>query len=114
MRAHERCILALCADHVSVQTRGFVRALRKLTDSDLSWWRWRPDAYEATRGYVVAYEVEDTHRLDHVKKAAYTRLWRQLDADDIELRLVVMDIRGGRWEPDLGAAYFEVTAAEDS
>lgn len=73
---------------------------------DLPWVRVVPDAYEISPGLVVAYEVEDTHRVDAAKMRVYARIWREFDAIDWEFRLVIMDIRGGRVEPNLAQVYY--------
>lgn len=105
MNAHEHVVATLCIRE-GASRRGFCARLRKIVDSDLTWWRWRPDAFAVSHGLVTAYEVEDTHRLDMPKLLAYARLWKQLDDHDIVFKLVVVDIRGGTWEPDLGVAYY--------
>ncbi len=73
---------------------------------DLAWVRLVPDAFEVSPGLVVAYEVEDTHRVDRTKLRAYARLWAELDATEWEFRLVILDIRGGRLEPNLTEVYY--------
>lgn len=68
-----------------------------------------PDAYEVSAGLVVAYEVEDTHRVDAAKMRVYARIWREFDDIGWEFRLVIMDIRGGRVEPNLAEVYYHGT-----
>lgn len=82
--------------------------MRESTDStvDLRAFRLIPDAYEISPGLVVVYEVEDTNRVDEAKLRAYSRLWRALDEVEWELRLVILDIRGGRLEPHLAEVYY--------
>lgn len=74
--------------------------------ADLSWVRLVPDAFDVSSGLVVAYEVEDTHRVDRSKLRAYARLWFELDSVEWEFRLVILDIRGGRLEPNLAEVYY--------
>lgn len=90
------------------ETQGFKRKLRVTLEdqADVSWLRLVPDAHEVSQGLVVAYEVEDTHRVDSAKMRAYARLWRELDAIEWEFRLVILDIRGGRLEPNLAQVYY--------
>lgn len=89
-------------------TRGFKRMVAEALEGqvDLAWVRLVPDAFEVSPGLVVAYEVEDTHRVDRVKLRAYARLWSELDATEWEFRLVILDIRGGRLEPNLTEVYY--------
>jgi len=90
------------------ETHGFKRRLRESLEDqvEVGWLRLIPDAYEVSHGLVVAYEVEDTHRVDATKLRAYGRLWRELDAIEWEFRLVIVDIRGGRLEPNLAQVYY--------
>ena len=96
----------------AIRTAGFKAALLgefeeqtgESIRADVAWLRIIPDAYEVSDGLVVAYEVEDTHRVDRAKMDLYARLWNGLDAAEVlEFRLVIIDIRGGRLEPDLRA-----------
>jgi hypothetical protein len=107
---HESVIASLCEANPHIRTKGFKRALLdefdRLTGEDiaehLTWLRLIPDAFEIANGLAVAYEVEDTHRVDHAKMLAYARLWNGLaETETVEFRLVIIDIRGGRFEPDL-------------
>jgi hypothetical protein len=66
-----------------------------------------PDAYRIGNRCVTVYEVEDTHRVAADKLRLYARLWSQLDAMEWDCRLVIMDIRGGVFEPNLSEVYFE-------
>jgi hypothetical protein len=88
---------------LQARTRGFRKAVIAAVGSPgaFPWWRRRPDAYEIRHRQVVAYEVEDTHRIDDAKWADYGRLWRELDDLGWELTLVIRDLRGGVYEPDL-------------
>lgn len=74
--------------------------------ADLKGFRLIPDAFEVSAGLAIVYEVEDTHRVDDVKLRAYARLWHALDDVEWELRLVIMDIRGGKMEPNLAEVYY--------
>ena len=105
MSAHEDLVAAVCAREKACR-RGFLAQLRKVVDTDLTWFRLRPDVFTVHPGLVTVYEIEDTSRLCLRKLKLYAQLWNQLDSHDIELRLVVMDIRGGVWEPNLGVAYY--------
>lgn len=88
------------------KTTGFKKAIKSSIEVDLSWLRIVPDAFEVSHGIAIAYEVEDTHRVDAKKMRAYARLWSELDAFEWDFRLVIIDIRGGRLEPNLSAVYY--------
>lgn len=116
-RRHDGMIEHLQRRNPSIQTKGFKGALvaevEALTGEsiagDIGWFRAIPDAYEVSSGLAVVYEVEDTHRVDRKKMDAYARLWNHLDElEVVELRLVIVDIRGGRLEPDLRAWWLGV------
>lgn len=109
---HEAVVENLRRRNPEIRTSGFKGALlaeyERLTGEDLTdairWFRAIPDAYEVSDGIAVAYEVEDTHRVDNDKMRLYARLWDALDALEVlEFRLVIVDIRGGAIEPDLRA-----------
>lgn len=104
---HEAFVEDLLREDPSRKTRGFKRALQDaLEDLDFSWLRIVPDAYLVTQGLAIAYEVEDTHRVDRAKLRAYGRLWAELHWEGWEFRLVIADIRGGRVEPNLSEVYY--------
>jgi hypothetical protein len=111
-RRHDAVIEHLQERNPSIRTGGFKRALLDQFEeqtgesikADVAWLRIIPDAYEVSDGLVVAYEVEDAHRVDNAKMDLYARLWNGMDAAEVlEFRLVILDIRGGRLEPDLRA-----------
>lgn len=105
---HEAVIEELVREDPSRKTTGFRRALQEAVEdqTDLSWIRIIPDAYQVSVGLAIAYEVEDTHRVDRAKLRAYGRLWAELDSIEVEFRLVIIDIRGGRLEPNLSEVYY--------
>lgn len=106
---HEAWVQTLVRD--GARTTGFRRTLlERVEESDaFPWLTIVPDAYEvSSSGLVLAYEVEDTHRLTPEKLEVYARLWSELDERGLELRLVVIDIRGGRWEPSLETIWFSI------
>lgn len=105
MNAHKAAIIELVIDQ-KAHTRGFRKRLEKATEASFAWWKMIPDAYQLGAGLVIAYEVEDTHRVSMEKLRAYGRLWAELDELGWELKLVVQDIRGGTWEPNMADAYF--------
>lgn len=89
-------------------TVGFKKALKLAIEDqvDVTWIRIVPDAYEVRHGLVIAYEVEDTHRVDAKKLGIYSRIWSELDAIGWEFRLSIVDIRGGKVEPRLSEVYY--------
>lgn len=87
------------------RTRGFRAALAPYVDTDLGWCRVLPDAFLVRPGYVVVFEVEDTHRVDAAKLSIYARLWRELANHEVDLELKIIDIRGGCLDADLEAIY---------
>lgn len=105
---HQLVVGDLLVKHPGSRTRGFKRSVTESLDGqlELPWLRIVPDLYEVSPGLVIAYEVEDTHRVDRSKLRAYARLWAALDELDWELRLVIVDIRGGRLEPNLAEVYY--------
>jgi hypothetical protein len=92
----------------AIKRVGFRASVERASEGqvDLHWLRIIPDAFLVTNGLVVAYEVEDTHRVDASKMKAYAKLWKLLDDVEWEMRLVIMDIRGGTMEADLRAAFW--------
>ena len=101
---HEYVIHKLKEAH-NLQTTGFKKAL-KVVEGNFKWLKVIPDCYSISNGLVLVYEVEDTHRVSYDKLMTYARLWKELDAVEWELRLVIVDIRGGRLEPDLAIVYY--------
>lgn len=73
---------------------------------EIGWLRVVPDAFEISHRLAIVYEVEDTHRVDDAKLRAYGRLWHALDSAEWELKLVILDIRGGRLEPQLSTVFY--------
>ena len=118
-RRHDSLVEWLQKKDPSVQTKGFRAAVKAMLEQELgievedqlSWLSMIPDAYRVSPGQVVAYEVEDTHRVSRKKMLKYARLWygfRELGDDELlEFRLVIMDIRGGVIEPDLAAWWYQ-------
>ncbi len=105
---HEAFVQELLREDPSRKTRGFRGALQAVAEDqvDLSWVRVVPDAYQVSSGLAIAYEVEDTHRVDRAKLSVYGRLWAEFDQLGWEFRLVIVDIRGGRLEPNLSEVYY--------
>lgn len=105
---HQRAIEALLAEDESRRTTGFKKALQEAVEDqvDLGWVRIIPDLFLVSHGLSIAYEVEDTHRVDDEKLRTYARLWSELDAIGWDFRLVIIDIRGGRIEPNLSEVYY--------
>ncbi len=105
---HEAFVRSLLEEDPTRKTKGFRGTIEKLAEDqlDLAWVRVVPDAYQASAGLVIAFEVEDTHRVDRTKLRVYGRLWAEFDSIGWEFRLVIIDIRGGRLEPNLSEVYY--------
>lgn len=105
---HDLVIARLVHDYAA-ETRAFRSTIERTLDApkEFRWLKLIPDAYRIGNRCVTAYEVEDTHRVDADKLRAYARLWSQLDGMEWDFRLVIMDIRGGVFEPNLADVYFE-------
>ncbi len=114
-RRHEAFIEDIQRRYPNAKTTGFRKAVAEHYFDDygievgdqLDWLSIIPDAYEVSQGLLIAYEVEDTHRVSDDKMRLYARLWSGLrDMECSEFRLVIMDIRGGRCEPDLARWWY--------
>ncbi len=114
MSRHERVIQLLQEENPSLKTRGFRQAVldqlyREWDEDDdkLRWLRVIPDAYEVVEGLIHIVEVEDTHRVNAKKMDVYARLWDTVEELEMgEVRLTIVDIRGGRMEADLARWWF--------
>lgn len=114
MSRHERVIGLLQEENPRLKTRGFRQAVLDQLfrewgedDDQLRWLRVIPDAYEVDEGLIHAIEVEDTHRVDAKKMDVYAALWNTVEELEMgEVRLTIVDIRGGRCEADLGRWWY--------